>query len=95
MFQEHFGRNRITDHNYLLQVLVYIHMNPIKHGFCTDFANYQHSSYKALISKGTTNLCRNQVIDWFDDQENFVYWHNWNKIKYEGVMKEIEEYDID
>ena len=93
LFQEHLHKNKVTTDEYLIQLMVYIHLNPVKHGFTNDFETYRYSSYKVLISKKHTHLKRDEAISWFDDRDNFIYWHRYNKIKYEGLIKEIEDID--
>jgi REP element-mobilizing transposase RayT len=94
LFQEHPHQIRITNLKYLQNLIAYIHLNPKKHGFSDDFKNYKHSSYKSIISEDQTKLKRQEVIDFFDDIENFNYWHSLKEIKLQGELKEIEEIDI-
>nr|WP_240961603.1 hypothetical protein [Nonlabens sp. Ci31] len=46
--------------------------NPSHHQI-EDFRTYKYSSYAALISQKETLLKRNEVIQFFDDVENFKY----------------------
>ncbi len=94
LFQEHLHRIRITDDRYLKQVIVYIHLNPLKHKFSDNFSNYEYSSYNSIISSKQTNLYRNYVLDLFEDKDNFVYCHYETGIKYDGLMSIIDETDI-
>ena len=56
--------------------MLYIHNNPVHHGF-TEYADeYQWSSYLTCISKMSTNLKRDTVIEWFEDIPNFKSLHN-------------------
>lgn len=75
LFQTRFSRKRITNENYLRSLVLYIHLNPIHHGFTTDHHAYPHSSYKALISSKQTELRRAEIISLFDDRDNFIYCH--------------------
>jgi hypothetical protein len=56
--------------------VVYIHHNPVHHGFTDDFKGYPWSSYGSLISEKPTRLMRSRVLDWFDDRNNFVFVHS-------------------
>ena len=85
LFQEHLKRSRVTDDDYFIQLIVYIHLNPIKHGF-SDNLNYPYSSYNAMISNQKTLLKRQEVLQYFGDIENFKYWHDFQKIKREEVL---------
>jgi REP element-mobilizing transposase RayT len=87
LFQEHLSRNRVTNENYLKQLVAYIHHNPVKHQFIEDFKKYPYSSYNSI------NVNRNYIISLFDYIENFEYWHNFKKIKYDGIIETIDKYD--
>lgn len=76
LFEERFGRIPVTSERYMMNLIFYIHFNPQKHGFVTDFRDWQWSSYHALRSKGNTKLSRNQVLDWFDDVMQFEAFHS-------------------
>lgn len=45
LFIKNFKRKEIKDDNYLLNVIFYIHLNPMKHGFTKSFADWPHSSF--------------------------------------------------
>ncbi len=75
LFKERYKRIKIDDENYLKQLVTYIHLNPVKHKFTKDFEQYPYSSYNSILSKKTTLLKREEVIEWFGDKENFIYCH--------------------
>jgi len=68
----------------LKQVILYIHNNPVHHGFCDHPVEYPWSSYLTCISIKPTKLHREQVIGWFDNQANFKYMHN-QKVQVERI----------
>ncbi len=37
LFQEHIKRKRVDNEKYLIQLIAYIHLNPVKHGFTEDY----------------------------------------------------------
>lgn len=76
LFERPFKRKMISNEIYLKQVLLYIHNNPVHHGFCEHPMDYPWSSYLSCISLKPTNLERNIVIGWFDDMGNFKETHN-------------------
>jgi len=65
LFQKPFRRVAVQTHMQLLTVLRYIHRNPQRHGFVTDFRAYPHSSYAALRAETPTQLARTEVLGWF------------------------------
>lgn len=95
LFQEHLQRNRILDENYLKQLIVYVHLNPIKHKFTKVFEKYKHSSYQTYLSTKETSIDRNFILEMFGGLENFKFYHQEKSLKYEGVLKEIDDLDYD
>lgn len=75
LFEKPFERKRINDENYLRQVILYIHHNPIHHGFSDRIENYKWSSYQAILSSSISKIKREEVIDLFDNKENFIFCH--------------------
>ena len=65
LFQHHFGRIPVTSDNYFAALVRYIHHNPRKHGFVSDFRDWPYSSYHTLLSDKPTRLERAAVLDWF------------------------------
>ncbi|MFZ4412420.1 MAG: transposase [Bacteroidales bacterium] len=93
LFQEHIHKNKVNNDTYLKQLVLYIHMNPVKH-FNTDFKIYPYSSYNTFLADRKTNISRDFILSYFEDRNNFEYWHNINKIKYEGLIEDIDKFDI-
>lgn len=94
LFQEHPQRNRVETEEYLRQLIIYIHLNPLKHKFTDDFSKYKHSSYLSYLSEKETNIERQYILDIFGGKENFIFYHNENQIKYEGLIVEIDKFDL-
>jgi len=86
LFERPFKRKLIDNENYLKRVILYIHNNPIHHGFCEHPREYPWSSYLSCISIKPTKLHREAVMGWFDEQANFKLQHN-QKIE----SREIED----
>lgn len=62
LFQEHLKRKRIISEDYLIRLIIYLHLNPFKHQFDDNFRNYPFSSYKAYISNLPTNIHREYIL---------------------------------
>jgi hypothetical protein len=56
-------------------VIIYIHNNPVHHGFSDDAVDYPWSSYLTCVSVKPTHLHRETVIGWFDNLANFKLLH--------------------
>ncbi len=89
LFERPFKRKLIDNEDYLRQVVLYIHNNPIHHGFCTHPLEYPWSSYLTYISKKPTKLEREAVLGWFEDQTNFMAVHE-QKIEREEIEQWLE-----
>jgi len=83
LFERPFKRKLIDNKNHLKNVVLYIHNNPVHHGFCSHPVEYPWSSYLTCVSIKPTQLYRGAVIGWFDGDANFKHLHN-------GVV-EVEE----
>lgn len=89
LFERPFKRKKIDDPHYLKQVILYIHNNPVHHGFCDDPADYPWSSYLTYLSIKPTRLAREAVIGWFDNQANFNTMHE-GKVEVAAIEKWLE-----
>ena len=76
LFQRPFCRKQIVSNEYLKSALIYIHNNPVHHGFCDSANIYHWTSYNTYIDIYKRNKNWNEVIGWFDNLENFIYAHN-------------------
>ena len=89
LFQRPFKRKIIDNEEYLKQVILYIHNNPVHHGFCDHPMGYPWSSYLTCVSIKPTKLHRDRVMGWFDNRTNFKYWHN-QKVEVERIERWLE-----
>lgn len=76
LFQGRFGRIPVTTDGYLVTLVHYIHFNPQKHGFVSDFREWWHSSYHGLYSNKPTRLKRDELLEWFSGRKQYVEFHN-------------------
>jgi REP element-mobilizing transposase RayT len=75
LFQRPFKRIPVDSEAYLMRLIVYIHQNPQKHGFESDFRNWNYSSYHQLISDLPTRLQRERVLQLFGSRDDFIRIH--------------------
>lgn len=75
LIESPFKRKLITSDKYLINVIIYIHQNPEKHGITDQFLKYNFSSYQSILSNSSTLLKRDEVIELFDCRENFILSH--------------------
>ena len=76
LFEKNFERIEVSSEEYLRYLIYYIHHNPVHHGFTDDMFKYKWSSFLTINSIKPTSLKRQEVIELFDDLENFNFFHN-------------------
>lgn len=87
LFERPFRRKRIDNERYLKQLILYIHNNPVHHGFCKHPLEYPWSSYLTFINNNPTKLMRDEVVELFENKENYL---NAHQMKVERI--EIEKW---
>ena len=75
LFERPFKRKLIDNDKYLKNVIVYIHYNPVHHGFCKHPMEYPWSSYLSCISVKPCIIKQENVMKWFDNEEDFRMTH--------------------
>jgi REP element-mobilizing transposase RayT len=75
LFERRFKRKIINDERYFKRMILYIHNNPVHHGFCSDPLEYPWSSYLTCLSLKPTRLHREAVLGWFDSKAEFKLVH--------------------
>ena len=89
LFERQFKRKMVDNRKYFHALIVYIHQNPVHHGFCEHPLDYGWSSYLTCISVKPTSLNREEVIGWFDNIGNFKALHE-KKVEVENIEKYLE-----
>ena len=79
LFKNKFKKIEVMSDEYLKYLVYYIHHNPVHHGFIDNIEDYKYSSYQSILSDKKTKIQREEVIDWFDDIDNFRYFHRINQ----------------
>ncbi len=74
-FERPFRRKQINFDNYLQNVIAYIHNNPVHHKICNHPIEYPWNSYVSCLSEKPTKIKRKEVIEIFNDVENFKFIH--------------------
>ncbi len=73
LFKRAFRRKLVEGDDYLQQLICYMHQNPVNAGFCKNPDDWKYSSYNDITGSGQTMVCREDVIELFDDLANFNY----------------------
>ena len=90
LFERPFRRIHITNEKYFRNMVCYIHNNPVKHAFVEDMSEYPWTSYLSIISVKPTKIQREEVLGWFDSENDFKLFH-----KKQHEENEIEMFIID
>jgi len=75
LFEHPFHRKKIASNSFFRNLVVYIHKNPVKHGYSEFAMDYPWSSYLTCISAKRTKLKRDEVMGWFDNEASFRFLH--------------------
>ena len=62
----------VSKDNYLVELIHYIHANPLKHSFVINPEDWKYSSLADYVDKGTSKLTSKRVIlEYFSDDYNY------------------------
>jgi hypothetical protein len=75
LFIKNFKREPIIDKTHFLNAIVYTHRNPIHHGFCEKYDDWEYSSYHEIIDGIIDLLEINKLLKVTEGIENFKYLH--------------------
>ena len=75
LFMPNFKRREVSKDDYLTSLIVYIHRNPIHHGFTKTCQDWPWSSYNTMLDERTTFLKRDDVLAWFGNRNEFLQFH--------------------
>lgn len=76
LFNHTFYRKELPDEESFMRVLLYIHNNPVKHGFTQRIPDWEYSSYHAYLNEDYSVLERGALSELFTDKDNFVLSHS-------------------
>ena len=71
LFNHRFKRKKVETTDYFIQLIKYIHLNPVHHGFVKHPSDWKFSSYHSFLDNKKTKIKRNEVLKWFDGTDNF------------------------
>lgn len=84
LFIGRFKRTKITSDNYLRNLIIYIHSNPLNAGLVRRIEVWKFSSYRAIISYTPNLVNREEAIAIFGDLKNFVFAHRGKRRSSDG-----------
>jgi putative transposase len=75
LFIKNFKRKAIIKDNYLVNLIFYIHHNPVHHKLTTKIENYKWSSYLSILSDKPSKLVKDYVLAYFGGKERYKEFH--------------------
>lgn len=75
LFERAFHRKLIDSDEYFTQLIVYIHNNPIHHGFVKDVNDWFYSSWHAYLADQNTKIKKSEALEWFGGKQVFIKVH--------------------
>jgi hypothetical protein len=57
------------------RIILYIHRNPIHHGFTSHYTAWQYSSYQNIVGNDPGLISKQEVLFLFGGLENFILEH--------------------
>lgn len=76
LFQEHMHREAIFTDDYFRKAFVYIHSNPVHHGFVANFRDYKWSSIHDYLNDCHKHMSMEFPLLLFDGIENMIAEHD-------------------
>jgi len=90
LFEEHLKRKRVENIDYLIHLVAYIHLNPVKHGFTKNYQNYKFSSFQAYVSEKPTEIDKDFILNLIE-KDSFLDWHDMQRIKMETIKMYFDQ----
>jgi putative transposase len=76
LFMPNFKRKIVASESYYTSLIHYIHSNPVHHGFVKNAYEWEYSSLHSFISLKSTQLKREEALNWFGNVEDFKIFQN-------------------
>ena len=76
LLRQNTRRKLVHDVSYLMNVITYIHLNPVVHDFVLKPEEWTHSSYLAYLNDMPTKIIRDEVLSWYSNREDFIKVHH-------------------
>jgi hypothetical protein len=75
LFQKNFKRKEIDSEEYFKQMVIYTHLNPLKHGYADHVQHYPNSSYPIYQNSEDSFLNKKKTLEIFGGLDNFLIAH--------------------
>jgi putative transposase len=76
LFAPNFKRKEISNAEYFKNVILYIHQNPIHHGFTNRLTDWAWTSFQVMLVDLPTELKRKEVLNLFGNSSDYLRFHS-------------------
>jgi REP element-mobilizing transposase RayT len=90
LFRQKTRRKIVDSDEYFVNLINYIHLNPVYHKFVINTNDWKHCSYKSYFSEEESFLNKEYVLDYFGDIENFKFCHDFKTLEFIAEKYELE-----
>lgn len=84
-------RKIASDWHYLINLMVYIHQNPVHHGYARSMMEWQFSSFRTYLAGGDSNIEKNVAFEWFSGLPGFIAIHE-NDTTFNTIYNPLEKF---
>ena len=75
LFLDYLKRSKVNVGSDFAAFIFYIHKNAVHHGYTKSIGDWRFDSYRSILSESQSNLCRQEVIEFFGSKESFIEFH--------------------
>jgi putative transposase len=75
LLTRNYRRVEINDEDYLRNLVLYIHNNPVKHGIVSNLIHYPYSTFNDFFLNKSSRIEKSEVLEWFGGWDNFLEQH--------------------
>ena len=90
LFQRKFKRKLVDNDSYLSRIILYIHLNPIKHGLVKKAKDWKYSSFGAYYSDKPSKISKELGLGWFGGISEFLKIHENSVEEYLPVKYQLD-----
>ena len=76
LLEKSYKIKEVDNTKYLQRIVLYIHNNPVKHGFCSHPVEYGWTSYISFVRNQSTRVKKDAVLKLFENYSEFISLHN-------------------
>jgi putative transposase len=75
LFMDYMKRSVVNETSDFTAYVWYIHKNAVHHQITKSVGEWQFDSYHSILSDAPTILLRDEVIEWFGNEKEFIRFH--------------------